>query len=73
MFSKKNYLQRHIHTTHTHTSKSYTKHAHAPHVHHTHHAVMYGRVYSCTYCSRKGHLAKFCFNRINTSNNHILV
>ena len=31
------------------------------------------RVYSCTYCDRKGHLAKFYFDRINASNDHIWV
>ena len=34
---------------------------------------MYGRVYSCTYCDRNGHLVKFCFDCINASNNHIWV
>ena len=71
MFSKKNFSKKHIHTTHAHTSKSHTKHAHVSHAHYTHHAFMYGRAYSCTYCDRKGHLAKFCFDRINASNNHI--
>ena len=68
MFSTKNSSKKHIHATHGHTSKSHTKHAHL-----THHAYMCGRVYSCTYCGRKGHLAKFYFDRINASNNHIWV
>ena len=73
------------HTTHAHTSQSqhadtqhtkharHTKHTHASHAHHTHthHAFMYGRVYTCTYCGRKDHLAKFCYDRINASNDHV--
>jgi len=46
---------------HTHHAKHVTHNKHA-HVLYTHHAFMYGRVYSCTYCSRKGHLAKFYFD-----------
>ena len=71
MFSKKNSSKKYIHATHAHTSKSHIKNAHVSHAQHTHHAFMYDRVYSCTYCDRKGHLAKFCFNRINASNNHV--
>ena len=41
------------------------RHTHAPHVH-THH--MYAHVYTCTHCGRKGHLAKFCYDRIHDSN-----
>ena len=29
---------------------------------------MYDRVYICTHCSRTGHLAKFCYDRINAIN-----
>ena len=87
MFSKKHTPKKHVHTTHahhtthTHAPKSqhvhtqhhvrqptHTKHARTPHSHHT---FIYGRVYSCTYCGRKDHLAKFCFDKINASNNHI--
>ena len=32
------------------------------------HETMYAYVYTCTYCGRKGHLAKFCYDRINNSN-----
>ena len=71
MFSKKNSAKKYIHTTHAHTCKS--QHAHVWHAHHTHHAFKYGRVYSCTYCGRKGHLTKFCFDHINASNNYIWV
>ena len=73
IFLKKNSSKKHIYATHAHNSKSHTKHAHVPHAHHTHFAFMYGRVYTCTYCDRKGHLAKFYFDRINDSNNHIWV
>ena len=84
MYPKRYTLKKHVqtihvhHTTHTHTPKSqhiqthyarqttHTKHVHTPHSH-------YGRVYSCTYCGRKDHLAKFCFDRINASNDHIWV
>jgi len=54
---------------------TYTIHAHVSHAHHayTHHAFHYGKVYTCTYCGRKGHLVKFCYDRINTSNDHIWV
>ena len=47
---------------------------HASHVH-THH-TMYAHVYTCTHCGRKGHLAKFCYDRIydaNLANKFILV
>jgi len=29
---------------------------------------MYARVYTCTHCGRTGHLAKFCYDRINALN-----
>ena len=48
MFSKKNSSKKYIHVTHAHTSKSHT---HVSHAHYTYHAYVYGRVYSCTYCS----------------------
>ena len=53
----------------------HTKYAQVSHAHHTHthHAFKYGRVYNCTYCGRKGHLAKFCFDRINASNDYVWV
>jgi len=34
---------------------------------------MYGKMYACSYCGRKGYLAKFYFDRINASNNHVWV
>ena len=42
------------------------RHTHAPHGHT--HQHMYAHVYTCTHCGRKGHLAKFCFDRIHVSN-----
>ena len=32
---------------------------------------MHPKVYKCTHCDRKGHLAKFCFDRINVLNSAI--
>ena len=48
---------------------------HNKHVHtlQSHHAFMHGRVYTCTYCGRKGHLIKFYFDKLNSSNDHIWV
>ena len=43
-----------------------TQHIHAHHVHT--HDTMYAHVYTCTYCERTGHLAKFCYDRLNNSN-----
>ena len=45
---------------------------HAPHLHahplwHTHDSI-YARVYTCTHCGRKSHLAKFCYARLNDFN-----
>ena len=70
----------HTHQTqhgHTHHAKhaTHSKLAHVSYVHHihTHHAFMSGRVYSYTYCGRNGHLAKFCFDCINASNDYVWV
>ena len=41
-------------------------HTHAHHVHT--HDSMYAKVYTCTHYDRKGHLAKFCYDKINDSN-----
>ena len=57
MFRKK-------HAPPMHTNKP--RHAHAPHVHI--HNIMYGHVDTCTHCGRKGHLAKFYFDKIHDSN-----
>ena len=43
-----------------------------PHGIHMHTVItpphLYSRVYRCTHCGRKGHLAKFYFDRINLLN-----
>jgi len=41
-------------------------HTHASHVHT--HNTMYAHVYTYTHCRRKCHLAKFCYDRLNTLN-----
>ena len=41
----------------------HTRHTHASHGHH--HPTMYAHVYTCTHCGRKGHLARFCYDRIH--------
>ena len=41
--------------------------------HDAHHAFMYVNVYSYTYCDRKGHLAEFCYDKLNVSNSHVWV
>ena len=43
----------------------HTRHTHAPHGHNHH---MYAHVYTCTQCGRKGHLAKFFYDRIHVEN-----
>jgi len=54
--------------------KKYTPHMHAHpsrhiHAHHAHtHDYVYANVYTCTHCRRKGHLVKFCYDRINALN-----
>jgi len=56
-------------TMHAHPSR----HTHASHGHHHH---MYVHVYTCTHCGRKGHLARFCYDRIhieNLANNFVWV
>ena len=48
-----------------------TMHAHPPrhtHAPHGHHHTLYAHVYTCTHCGRKGHLTKFCYDRIHASN-----
>ena len=57
-------------------SKKQTPHIHAHHhnayahfAHHDHkHTHMHSKVYKCTHCGRKGHLAKFYFNKISHIN-----
>ena len=42
-----------------------SRHTHASHGHHHH---MYAHVYTCTHCGRKGHLARFCYDRLHDEN-----
>ena len=42
------------------------RHTHASHI--RTHDTLYARVYTCTHCDRKGHLVKFCYDRLNTIN-----
>ena len=58
------------HTTTTTDTPCYSTHATHAHHAHTHHAFLYAKVYSCTYCGRKSHLTKFCYDRINASIDH---
>jgi len=30
--------------------------------------LLYAHVYTCTHCGRKGHLAKFCYDRVHDEN-----
>ena len=57
--------------------KTQRKHtSHASNTHHTHqhkHAFMYGKVYTCAHCGRKGHLAKFCYAKLNMQNKNVWV
>ena len=46
---------------HIHAHKP--RHTHASHIHT--HNTMYAHVYTCTYWGRKGHLAKFCYDRVH--------
>ena len=52
------------HAPHIHAHKPRHTHAHHAHTHDT----MYAHVYTCTHCESKGHLTKFCYDRLNTSN-----
>jgi len=65
MFRKK-------HTAHMHAHPSRHTHAHHAHMHDS----LYASVYSCTHCDRTGHLAKFCYDKLNTtkfSSKHVWV
>ena len=79
IFPKKHIPKKQSHITHTHVHKSQTSHSHhtkhPKHVHtsHTHHAFIYGKVYACTYYGRKGHLVKFCYDRLNASHHNVWV
>ena len=52
------------HVPHMHAHKP--RHTHASHVHT--HDTKNAHVYTCTHCERKGHLTKFCYDRIHDSN-----
>jgi len=63
LFSKKQ--TPHIHAQHHHTFAYVARHDHT----HTH---KHPKMYKCTHCDRKGHLAKFCYDKlhhINFANN----
>ena len=49
-----------------HAPLMYAHKARHTHAHHAHTHDLYANVY--THCGRKGHLAKFCYDRINDSN-----
>ena len=51
------------HTPYIHAHK--TRYTHAYHAH-TH--DLYANVYTCTHCGHKGHLIKFCYDRMRNSN-----
>ena len=52
------------HAPHMHAHHSWHTHAHYSHTHDSMHA----KVYTCTHCDRAGHLAKFCYVRLNAIN-----
>ena len=51
---------------HVHAHNPRHTYAHYAHIHT--HSQMHARVYKCTHCGRKGHLAKFYFDKINHVN-----
>ena len=53
-----------------HISFTHTKHDHNAYHNHT---FIYGKVYNCTHCGRKGHLAKFCYSKLNLKAKNIWV
>ena len=57
------------------TQRKYTPHASHTHAHsHQHkHAFMYEKIYTCTHCDRKDHLAKFCYAKLNMTNKNVWV
>ena len=79
MFPKRQTLRK-PHVSHTppkpqahhayHSTHIYATYAHHTH---THHALLYAKMYSSTYFGRKGHLIKFCYDRINVLNDHVWV
>ena len=84
MFSKKHMQTphaKHDKTSHAktphihHANTSHVNHVKTSHVHKSHvlYAFKYERIYKCTYCGRNGHLAKFCYDYINSTNNLVWV
>ena len=62
IFRKKQVRKKQVPLMHAHKPRhTYTSHVHS-------HNTMYAHVYTCTHCGRKGHLAKFCYDRLNDSN-----
>ena len=52
----------HVHARHPHHAYAYVaRHDHT----HTH---KHSKVYKCTHCGRKSHLAKFCYDKLNALN-----
>ena len=70
--SKKNtyHAHAHVHTTQPLHRGKPPKHAHPTH---THHAFMYRKVFTCSFCGRKGHIANFYYDRLNASHHNIWV
>ena len=62
MFSKRKTQRKHT----SHTSNTHHTHQHK-------HTFMYGKVYTCPHCGRKGHLAKFCYAKLNMQNKNTWV
>jgi len=60
LFQKKQVPHAHAHTHHAHAYVAHHDHNHT-HKHHT-------KVYICTHCGRKGHLAKYCYDRLGHFN-----
>ena len=60
LFSKKQ-------TPHVHAHHPFHAYAHVARHDHTH-THMHPKVYKCTHCGRKGHLAKFCFDKMHHLN-----
>jgi len=80
MFPKRQTLRKaHISHTHHHAHTPPQPHAHhATRTHATHHAqayhaFLYVKVYLCLYCGRESHLTKFCYDRVNASNDYLWV
>ena len=51
--------------SHVYAHNSQHTYVYYAHIHTTH---MHARVYKCTHCDRKGHLAGFLFDRLNSIN-----